>query len=241
LTSIEKLLSFIQKEFLNVHLILETHAHADHISGSQMLKEKLKGAHIGISKGITEVQTVFKNFFNFDFSFKTDGSQFDLLMDESKPINAGTIKVETLFTPGHTPACACYVIGEIVFVGDVLFMPDSGTGRCDFPSGSATELYHSIYEKLYKLPEHYKVFVGHDYLPNGRALAFETSIGVQKQKNIHINIETKLEQFVEFRNARDKTLTVPRLLYPSIQINITAGNLPAPENNGNRYLKIPIA
>jgi glyoxylase-like metal-dependent hydrolase (beta-lactamase superfamily II) len=249
--SVEKLVDFIQDHQLKVHYILETHAHADHISGAQLLKQKISGADVGISKGITEIQVgigkgitevqkVFKRIFNLDPNFKIDGSQFDLMTDESKPLQAGTLKVETIFTPGHTPACASYVIGDAVFTGDAIFMTDSGTGRCDFPAGSAADLYHSIHEKLFKLPDHFRVFVGHDYQPNGRPLAFESCIGEQKQKNIHLNIETTQEQFVEFRNSRDKSLSAPRLLLPSVQVNINAGNLPQPENNGSRYLKIPV-
>jgi glyoxylase-like metal-dependent hydrolase (beta-lactamase superfamily II) len=238
--SIEKILDFIQDKQLKIHYILETHAHADHISGSQILKQRLGSGSVGISKGIIEVQKIFKRIFNFNESFKTDGSQFDLLIDEVKPLHAGSLKIETIFTPGHTPACASFLIGDALFTGDAIFMPDSGTGRCDFPAGSASELFHSIHEKLFKLPEHYRIFVGHDYQPNGRPLAFESSIGEQKRKNIHLNIETTKEQFIKFRNNRDKGLSAPRLLLPSVQVNINAGNLPQQENNGSRYLKIPV-
>lgn len=238
--SLDELLGFVQDEDLKVHYILETHAHADHISGAQVLKQKLGSARIGINKGITQVQKVFKRIFNLDENFKIDGSQFDLLVEESVPFSAGSLKIESIATPGHTPACGSYIIGEVVFTGDAIFMPDSGTGRCDFPAGSASDLYDSIYEKLYKLPDHYRVFVGHDYQPNGRPLAFESSIGEQKHKNIQLNLETSKEQFVEFRNNRDKSLDSPRLLLPSIQVNIDAGNLPQVENNGSRYLKIPV-
>lgn len=238
--SADEVLDFVKQNNLKVHYILETHAHADHVSGSQIMKTKLPNAKVGIGAKITDVQKVFKNVFNLDSEFKTDGSQFDLLLEENKPLHAGSLKIETLYTPGHTPACASYVIGDAVFTGDALFMPDYGTGRCDFPAGSADELYTSVHEKLYKLPDSQRVFVGHDYLPNGRALAFETTIGEEKAKNIQLKHETTRQQFVEFRTSRDKTLAAPRLLLPSVQVNIDAGHLPQPENNGTSYLKIPV-
>lgn len=238
--SAEQVLDFVKKNDLNVHYILETHAHADHVSGSQILKEKLPGTKIGIGAKITEVQKVFKDVYNLDPHFKTDGSQFDLLLNEGQVLEAGTLKIETIYTPGHTPACSSYVIGDAVFTGDALFMPDYGTGRCDFPAGSADDLYTSVHEKLYKLPDNFRVFVGHDYLPNGRALAFETTIAEEKAKNIQLNYETSRNQFVEFRKIRDKSLAAPRLLLPSVQVNIDAGKLPKPEKNGKSYLKIPV-
>lgn len=238
--SAELVLDFVKKNSLNVYYILETHAHADHVSGSQILKSKLPGAKVGIGAKITEVQKVFKDVFNLDPSFKTDGSQFDLLLEERKPLHAGTLIIDTIFTPGHTPACVSYVIGDSVFTGDALFMPDYGTGRCDFPSGSADQLFTSVHEKLFKLPDSHRVFVGHDYMPDGRPLAFESTIGEEKSKNIQLNYETSRNKFVEFRNNRDKTLAAPRLLLPSVQVNIDAGHLPPPEKNGASYLKIPI-
>lgn len=238
--SAEKVMQFVKDKSLNVHYILETHAHADHISGSQVLKKQLPNAKVGIGAKIKDVQSLFQKFFNLGSDFKADGSQFDVLLEEGKALQAGSLKIDTLYTPGHTPACASYVIGENVFTGDALFMPDYGTGRCDFPAGSSDDLYSSVHEKLYKLPDHFKVYVGHDYMPNGRALAFESTIGEEKRKNIQLNIETTRNQFVEFRNKRDKTLAAPRLLLPSVQVNIDAGNLPKPENNGTRYLKIPV-
>lgn len=238
--SAEQVLDFVKNNKLNVHYILETHAHADHVSGSQILKEKLPGTKVGIGAKITEVQKVFKDVFNLDPHFKTDGSQFDLLLDEGQVLEAGTLKIKTIYTPGHTPACSSYVIGDAVFTGDALFMPDYGTGRCDFPAGSADDLYTSVHEKLYKLPDDYRVFVGHDYLPNGRALAFETTIAEEKAKNVQLKHETSRDQFVEFRKTRDKTLAAPKLLLPSVQVNIDAGKLPQPEKNGTSYLKIPV-
>ncbi len=238
--SAEQVLTFVKENKLKVHYILETHAHADHVSGSQILKEKLPGTKVGIGAKITEVQKVFKDVFNLDPNFKTDGSQFDLLLNEEQVLEAGTLKIKTIYTPGHTPACSSYVIGDAVFTGDALFMPDYGTGRCDFPAGSADDLYTSVHDKLYQLPDDYRVFVGHDYLPDGRALAFETTIAEEKAKNVQLKHDTSRHQFVEFRNTRDKTLAAPRLILPSVQVNIDAGKLPAPEKNGTSYLKIPI-
>jgi glyoxylase-like metal-dependent hydrolase (beta-lactamase superfamily II) len=237
--SAEQVLGFVQMHDLKVHAILETHAHADHLSGAQILKAKLPSSKIGIGAKITEVQKVFKGFFNLDAEFKTDGSQFDFLLEEGKAVMAGSLKIDTLFTPGHTPACASFVIGDTVFTGDALFMPDYGTGRCDFPAGSAEDLYLSI-QKLYKLPDATRVFVGHDYMPNGRPVAFESTIGNEKRNNIQITAETPRSEFVNFRTTRDKTLAAPRLLLPSVQVNIDAGRLPKAEPNGARYLKTPI-
>lgn len=231
---------FIQEKKLNIHYILETHAHADHVSGAQVLKQRIPGAKVGIGAKITDVQKVFKEIFNLNPNFATDGSQFDLLLNEETLLSAGSLEIKTIFTPGHTPACGSYLIGDALFTGDALFMPDYGTGRCDFPAGSAHDLYTSVHEKLYKLPDETRVFVGHDYLPNGRAMAFESTIGEEKRNNIQLKAETPREDFVHFRTTRDKTLAAPRLLLPSVQVNIDAGALPAPENNGARYLKIPV-
>lgn len=238
--SSELVLAFIKDNTLKVHYILETHAHADHVSGSQLLKKSLPNAKVGIGARITDVQKVFKKVFNLEPEFQTDGSQFDLLLEEGKLLTAGSLKIETLYTPGHTPACATYIIGDAVFTGDALFMPDYGTGRCDFPAGSAEDLYHSVHDKIYNLPSDFRVFVGHDYMPNGRPLAFESTIGEEKSKNIQLKADTSREQFVYFRTTRDKTLAAPRLLLPSVQVNIAAGHLPKAEDNGARYLKIPI-
>lgn len=238
--SADEVLQFVKSHNLNVHYILETHAHADHVSGSQVLKKHIPNAKVGIGAKITEVQKVFKGVFNLDPSFKTDGSQFDILLEEGKQVQAGSLKIDTIYTPGHTPACSSYVIGDAVFTGDALFMPDYGTGRCDFPAGSADDLYTSVHEKLYKLPDHYRVFVGHDYMPGGRPMAFESTIGEEKAKNVQLKVETTRDQFVDFRNKRDKSLAAPRLLLPSVQLNIDAGKLPAEDTNGSRYLKIPV-
>lgn len=232
--------AYIKEKGLNLHFILETHAHADHLSGSQILKERFPNAKIGIGSRIQDVQKVFKNVFNLDENFRTDGSQFDFLLNEEQVLRAGSLEMQTIFTPGHTPACATYVIGDAAFTGDALFMPDYGTGRCDFPAGSAEDLYHSVKDKIYQLPDHFRVYVGHDYLPNGRDLAFQSSIGEEKRKNFQLNAETRKEDFVEFRNKRDKTLAAPKLLLPSVQVNINAGQLPEADAGGARFLKIPI-
>lgn len=238
--SVDLLLDYIAKNKIKINYILETHAHADHISSAQVLKEKLPNSKIGIGANITKVQSVFKNYFNLDENFKANGKQFDLLLTEENSIYIGSLEIKTLFTPGHTPACVCYLIGDCVFTGDLIFMPDYGTGRCDFPSGSAEDLYDSIQDKLFALPDHTKVYVGHDYLPNQRSLAFQSTILEEKMNNIQLKRDTKKEDFVLFRKNRDKNLSAPRLLFPSVQINIDAGKLPIAEENGSTYLKIPL-
>lgn len=238
--SAKNVLEFLKSNQLKLHFILETHAHADHLSGSQIFKREHPNAKIAIGEKITKVQEVFKDVFGFSSDFKTDGSQFDRLLKDGEEILAGSIKIKTIFTPGHTPACASYLIDDNVFVGDALFMPDYGTGRCDFPAGSADDLYRSIHGRLYQLPPNTKVFTGHDYMPNGRPLKFMATIAEEKRENIQLKAETTLEEFVRFRKDRDRTLAAPKLLLPSVQVNIDAGNLPAPEKNGKRYLRIPI-
>mgnify|MGYP000618773136 CR=1 FL=1 len=237
--SIEEVLDFIEKESLIVHYILETHIHADHLSGARELKKKLPQTLIGIGENVKKVQSKFKEVYNFK-DFNANGVQFDMLLSEDTLLEAGSIKIKTIFTPGHTPACSSYLIEDMVFTGDALFMPDYGTGRCDFPMGSAKQLYHSVYEKLYKLPNATRVFTCHDYLPNGRELKYETTIGESKKNNIQLSEATSERDFVEFREKRDKTLKSPQLLYPSIQVNIRAGSLPAAEDNDVSYLKIPV-
>lgn len=233
-------LDFLKSKNLKVHYILETHAHADHLSGSQVIKKAHPAAKIAIGERITAVQEVFKNVFGLPADFKTDGSQFDRLLKDGEEVRAGTLTFKTMFTPGHTPACASYYIDGNVFVGDALFMPDSGTGRCDFPSGSATDLYRSIHGRLYELPDNTKVYTGHDYQPNGRELKFMSTIAEEKVENVQLKAKTSQDEYVRMRTERDKTLAAPRLLLPSVQVNIDAGNLPTPAANGKRYLKIPI-
>lgn len=239
--SANEIIQFLRTNGLTLHYILETHAHADHLSGSQIIKREFPKARIAIGEKITKVQETFKGFFGLHEGFKTDGSQFDHLLKDGEEIKAGTLIMKTLFTPGHTPACASYYIDGNVFVGDALFMPDYGTGRCDFPAGSAKDLYHSIHDKLYELPETTKVYTGHDYLPNGRPLKFKSTIAEEKLENIQLKANTSLEEFVLFRTARDRTLSAPKLLLPSVQINIDAGHLPEPDKSGKRYLRIPVS
>ncbi len=238
--SIQEVITFIKDKKIRLHYILETHAHADHLSGSQVLKEAFPEAKIAISHKITLVQEVFKNVFHLDEDFKADGHQFDQLLEDFETIKAGSLAIKIIPTPGHTPACVSFHIQDAVFTGDALFMPDYGTGRCDFPKGSAKELYHSVHHHLYSLDNQTRVFVGHDYQPNDRGLLFETTIGESKKNNIQLKESTSEMSFVEFREARDKTLKAPRLLLPSLQVNINAGELPRPESNGKSYLKLPL-
>ncbi len=237
--SLSDVSDFLKTNGLNLHYILETHAHADHVTGAQPLKALFPKAKVAIGSRITEVQTVFKQVFNFDDQFAIDGRQFDELLQDASEIKAGSLTIKIMFTPGHTPACVSYLIGDALFTGDALFMPDSGTGRCDFPSGSAATLFDSI-TKLYKLPDSTRFFTGHDYMPNGRELRYESTIGESKKSNIQLSEQTTKFDYVTFRTARDKTLSAPRLLLPSIQVNADGGKLPSPESNGNRYLKMPI-
>lgn len=239
LQSVEKVLDFLAEQRLKLHYVLETHAHADHLTGAQYLKRRC-GAGVVIGARITEVQETFKQVFDLPPDFKTDGSQFDVLMQDGQELSAGSLRIRALSTPGHTPACVSYLIGDAVFTGDALFIEDYGTGRCDFPRGSAAALYHSVHDKLYGLPDSTRVFVGHDYQPGGRPVRAETTIGASKQKNVQLREETAEAEFVAFRNRRDKALAPPRLLYPSVQVNVDAGRLPTPHGNGIRYLRVPL-
>lgn len=238
--SYQQVKDFILSSNLKLRMVLETHAHADHLSSAQLFKEDFPDVGLAIGENIRLVQETFKNVYNLPEGFRVNGSQFDRLLKDGEEFNAGTIKVTVIATPGHTPACSSYLIDDAVFTGDALFMPDYGTGRCDFPRGDAETLYHSVHEKLYHLPDETRVFVGHDYKPGGRDLAYQSTIGEQKRKNIQLNIETSKSEFVEFREKRDATLKAPKLIYQSIQVNIDAGKLPGPESNSKRYLKIPI-
>jgi glyoxylase-like metal-dependent hydrolase (beta-lactamase superfamily II) len=238
--SAERLLDFVKEKGLKVHYILETHAHADHLTSAQLLRQQL-GAKTAIHKNIAEVQKVFQGIFNFKSDFDTQGKVFDHLFDDSDVIEVGSLKIKVLHTPGHTPACVSFLINdEAVFTGDALFMPDYGTGRCDFPEGSAEQLYDSITQKLYTLPDDTAVYVGHDYQPGGRPVEFKTTIGESKKNNIHLNAETSKKEFIKFREARDSGLMAPRLLLASIQVNAQNGIFPKREDNGLSYLKIPV-
>lgn len=240
--SIEEVYGFVKSHNLKVHGILETHAHADHLSGAhELMKRYFPQAQIAIGENIKVVQEIFKGVFNFPESFKTDGSQFHRLLRDEEEVKYGSLSFKVIFTPGHTPACASYFFGDAVFTGDALFMPDSGTGRCDFPKGDAKALYHSIAKRLYELPDNTRVFVGHDYQPNGREVAFQTTIGESKEKNIQLKAGTSEAEFVKFRTERDAKLAAPRLLFPSVQVNIAAGEFPPAESNGQTYLKIPLS
>lgn len=232
--------NYIQELSLNPIYVLETHVHADHLTAAQLFKKDFPQIKIGISENISKVQKTFKAIFNLGSEFNPDGQQFDHLFKDGEVFYAGSIPVKIIATPGHTPACVSYLIDHFLFTGDALFMPDSGTGRCDFPEGSANELYHSIHEKIYQLSDDLLIFVGHDYQPNGRELKFSTTLGDSKKTNIHLTQDTVQNDFILKRETRDKTLTAPRLLLPSLQINMTAGRLPSVENNGVSYLKLPL-
>lgn len=238
--SVDLVLEYAREMELNVHYILETHAHADHLSGSQLLKKTYPQAKVAIGERIKVVQETFKGVFALGDEFSTDGSQFDVLLKDGDTVRAGNLTFDVIFTPGHTPACACYKFGDAVFTGDAIFMPDMGTGRCDFPAGSAKDLYNSIHNKLYALPDETRIFVGHDYQPGGRQVAWETTVGDEKRNNIQLKAQTSEAEFVEFRSARDKQLAAPKLLFQSVQFNIDAGLLPLPNKNGRRYLKMPL-
>ncbi len=236
--SADELIIFIQKNHLQLAWILETHAHADHLSAAPYIQKQL-GGKIAIGYHIQDVQKVFKGIFNLEPEFKVDGSQFDYLIEEGKNLEFGNLSIHPIFVPGHTPACMAYEIGDAIFVGDTLFMPDVGTARCDFPGGSANNLYKSI-QKILSYPDNTRLFMCHDYPPSNRPVAYETTVAKQKKDNIHIHDGISEEQFVEMRTKRDKTLQMPVLLLPSIQVNVRAGYPPPPENNGKRYLKIPL-
>lgn len=240
INSVKQLVDFIRQNDLRPLMVLETHAHADHLSGAQILKRHFPHIRVAIGNNIIRVQKTFKSIYNLPADFPTDGGQFDFLIQDNQTFDVGSLTIRALSTPGHTPACMSYVIGDAVFTGDALFMPDYGSGRCDFPNGDARQLYHSITQKLFKLPDSTRVFVGHDYQPNGRELRFESTIGEEKRQNKHLATTIGEEEFVKFRTERDRTLNAPRLLLPSIQVNINAGHLPRPEGNGISYLKIPI-
>lgn len=235
----DEIIAHVQAQGLRVQWHLETHIHADHLSAAPYLQEKL-GGKLGIGRKIVDVQETFGNVFNAGTEFSRDGSQFDQLWDDGDQFALGPIPARVIHTPGHTPADVTYVIGDAAFVGDTLFMPDYGSARCDFPGGNARALYHSV-QKLYALPEETRLFLCHDYLPEGRtAYAWETTVSAQKAGNIHLQEGTDEDSFAAMRAARDATLPMPRLIIPSIQVNMRAGMLPPPESNGTRYLRVPV-
>ncbi|WP_417496217.1 MBL fold metallo-hydrolase [Maricaulis sp.] len=237
--SADVVIEFVRAAGLTVEWVLETHVHADHLSAAPYIKEKL-GGKIGIGNHVSQVQDVFGEIFDAGPDFAHDGSQFDHLFEDGERFRIGEIEAEAIWTPGHTPACQVYHIGDAGFVGDTLFMPDFGTARCDFPGGDAATLYHSI-QKIYALPDETRLFMCHDYMAPGREhYAWETTVGEQKASNIHIKAGTTEADFVKMRTERDATLSMPTLILPSVQVNMRAGHLPEPAENGRRYLKIPL-
>lgn len=237
-SSLQMLDAFIEENKLKLHYVLDTHIHADHISGMQHLKEKYK-VPLVISSAIKTVQATFKEVFNFADDFDTTGRDFDVLVSDGDQLVAGTIDIEVLHTPGHTPACTTYKIGANLFTGDALFVPGIGTGRCDFPKGSAKDLFASVTQKLYTLPDETRVYPGHDY-PGKRDLQTSTTIGESKLSNVDLPASRSEEDYVSFMNNRDAKLQLPRLIYQGVQMNLIAGKLPKAESNGVHYIKIPI-
>ncbi len=236
--SSDRVLSYVKLQGLQVDWILETHAHADHLSGAQYLKQHL-GGKIAIGENIRKVQSVFKTVFNMERCFIPDGSQFDHLFRDGESFAIGGLRAQALLVPGHTPADMAYQIGDAVFVGDTLFMPDVGTARADFPGGDAHQLYRSI-RKLLALPADTRMFMCHDYPPATRAVAWESTVAAQQAHNVHVHDGVGEAEFVAMRHARDKGLELPSLIIPSIQVNMRAGHLPPAEDDGVRYLKVPI-
>lgn len=237
--SADRLLDHVRAHELSVQWILETHVHADHLSAAPYLKEKL-GGKVAIGDRITVVQNTFGNLFNAGDEFATDGRQFDQLFADGAEFQVGVIPARAIHTPGHTPACMTYVIGDAAFVGDTLFMPDYGTARCDFPGGDAHVLYQSV-QKIFALPDETRMFMCHDYgTPERDQYLFETTVGEQRRGNIHIHAGVSEAAFVAMRTERDATLAVPKLILPSVQVNMRGGDLPPAESNGTRYLKIPL-
>jgi glyoxylase-like metal-dependent hydrolase (beta-lactamase superfamily II) len=235
----DAVIAYIEHENLKVEWILETHVHADHLSAAPYLKQKL-GGKLGIGFNITVVQNTFGKVFNAGTDFARDGSQFDHLFTDNETFSIGNIKARAIHTPGHTPACMAYVIGDAAFVGDTLFMPDYGTARCDFPGGDARQLYRSIH-KLFALPPETRLFMCHDYKAPGRdEYRWETTVAEERATNIHVRDGISEDEFVAMRTKRDATLDMPRLILPSVQINMRAGHMPPAEANGVRYLKLPV-
>ena len=234
----EKIISFIEKMKLDLEWLIETHVHADHLSASPYIQKKL-GGKIGISEKISDIQNIFGKTFNAGTEFQRDGSQFDRLFKDNDEYKIGSIKCKVINTPGHTPACTAHVIGNSIFVGDTLFMPDLGSARADFPGGDARELYRSI-QKILSYPDDTLIFVCHDYPPTSRKVEWVTTVGDQKKKNIHVKTSIGEDEFVKVREARDKTLNMPKLIIPSIQVNMRAGNLPPAEDSGDVFIKVPI-
>lgn len=235
----DAILAFLDQRELAVEWHIETHVHADHLSAAPYLQEAA-GGKIGISKEITQVQHVFGKMFNAGTQFERDGSQFDHLFVDGESYAIGGLSARAMLTPGHTPACMTHIIEDAAFVGDTLFMPDSGTARADFPGGDARALYRSI-QKILALPGETRIFVCHDYAPGGRAYAWETTVAEERERNIHLTGGITEAEFVAKREARDETLDMPKLIMPSIQVNMRAGHMPPSEDDGQVYLKVPVA
>ena len=233
-----QIVRFIRDRGLTLEWILETHVHADHLSAALYIRQQL-GGRIAIGANITVVQETFARIFNTGPEFARDGSQFDRLLNEGDEFHIGELKGLALHTPGHTPACMTYVMGDALFVGDTIFMPDYGTARVDFPGGDAATLYRSI-QRILGLPPEMRLFVCHDYLPDGRELEFETTVGAQRESNIHVRSGVSESDYVRMRTARDATLGMPALILPSLQVNMRAGRLPPPEETGQVFLKLPV-
>lgn len=237
--SADAIIEYVKSEGLGVDWIIETHVHADHISAAPYLKERL-GGQLSIGEHITTVQDVFGKAFNEGTAFQRDGSQFDHLFKDEETFKIGNIEGRALHTPGHTPACMSYLIGDALFVGDTLFMPDYGTARCDFPGGDARTLYSSV-KKIFSLPDETRMFMCHDYKAPGRDYYLnETTVGEERQHNVHVGEGKSEADFVKMREERDATLSMPRLILPSVQVNMRAGHMPEPEENGQSYLKVPV-
>lgn len=237
--SADEVIGFVRAQGLTVEWLLESHVHADHLSAAPYIQERV-GGKIGIGDRITVVQDTFGKIFNEGTEFQRDGSQFDRLFKEGDTFRIGGLEGRVLHTPGHTPACLTYVIEDAAFVGDTLFMPDFGTARCDFPGGSAEMLYDSI-QKILALPDETRIFTAHDYKAPGRdQYAWESTVGEQKAKNVHVGAGKDKETFVKMRSERDATLAMPRLIIPSLQVNMRAGQMPPPDDNGKTYLKVPV-
>lgn len=237
-TGADEIIGHVKKLSLKLAWIIETHVHADHLSAAPYIQQKL-GGKIGIGGEITTVQAVFGKIFNAGTEFQRDGSQFDQLFEDGDTYQIGNMTAHTIHTPGHTPACMTHVIGDAVFVGDTLFMPDGGTARADFPGGDARTLYRSI-KRVLSLPPQMRLFMCHDYSPNDREIEYETTIANERNENIHVNDSTTEDQFVAMRETRDATLDMPRLILPSLQVNMRAGHLPPAADNGQVYLQLPI-
>lgn len=237
--SVNHLVNYVESENISIEYLLETHIHADHLSGTRVLKNAI-GGKVGIGSQVVQIQETFADVFNVESSFTADGSQFDVLFEDDESFTVGKLQFKVWHTPGHTPACVSYLVEDSIFVGDTLFMPDYGTARTDFPAGSAQNLYHSI-QRILSLPDQTRIFLCHDYGTESRPEVCEqTTVEAEKLHNIHIGHLTSEEQFIEMREARDAKLSTPALLYPSVQFNMRSANFPSAEKNGVEYFKIPL-